>query len=155
VAAVVVILGVSQVNLLNRLREALFLLARGREIMEFIASPDVSTIPLAGTELAHDARALLALDRRSGRVVFLAFDLPPPPRGMAYQLWFIDDGISPGGVFSPDAIGATVLHDQWSPAERKPSLFAVSLEPSSGVRSPTGGFVLLSASWRPPPHSVR
>ena len=147
-AVAVAALVVAQVTLLHRLDQARYMLSRGRELLEFIASPDVTTVPLVATELAPDARAFLAHDRRSGRVVLFAFDLPPAPHGKAYQLWAIAEGVRPGVVFSPDARGGAVLQADWSPGRRDAPLFAVTLEPSGGEPEPTGQIFLLGAPSR-------
>jgi anti-sigma-K factor RskA len=150
VAAALAFLVVSQISLVNRLDEALGVIARGRELIVFLASPEVSTVVLAGTDSAPAARAILAYNHRSGRVVFMASELPPPPPGKAYQLWFVGDAISPGAVFSPTSLRETVLYDQWRPQGSRAPLFAVTLETAAGVDSPTGDFVLLSVGRRGP-----
>jgi anti-sigma-K factor RskA len=151
VAAVIVVLVVSQIDLLRRLDRALSMLARGRELIEFIASPEVTTVPLVATEAMPGGRAFVAYGRRSGRVVLFAFNLPRPPADQVYQLWVIAEGVRPGLVFSPDARGATLLHDQWSPEQRQPPLFAITLEPSTGAREPTGEILLLGGLPRARP----
>lgn len=151
VAAVVVVLVVSQLTLLRRLDRARTMLASGREFLEFVTSPDVTTAPLRATESVAGARALVAYDRRSGRVVLFAFDLPPPPPDQVYQLWLISDGVRPGLVFSPDALGAAVRRDRWSPEPREAPLFAITLEPSPGGDEPTGQILLLGPSPRSRP----
>src|SRR5262249_59000578 len=89
------------------------------------------------------ARAFVAYDRRSERLVFVAFDLPPPPPGQVYQLWAIGDGVRPAGVFSTDSRGGAVLRDRWSPEPAKAPLVAISLEPAPGVPAPTRQLLLL------------
>jgi hypothetical protein len=96
VAAVLAVLVVSQVSLRRRLDRATGMLAQGRQLLDFMSSPDVVTIALAPTASAPDARALVSFDRRSRRVVVVSHDLPPPPAGEVYQLWLIADGVRPG-----------------------------------------------------------
>jgi anti-sigma-K factor RskA len=151
VAAVLVALVVSQVSLYQRLERASAMLAHGRELLEFMSSPDVVTVALAAAESMPDARALVSYDRRSGRVVVLASGLPAAPPGEVYQLWLIADGVRPGGVFSPDRRGGTVLHARWSPEPGDALLFAVTLEPSPGMPYPTGKNILLGGSARSGP----
>ena len=121
------------------------MIARGRDLLEFIASPDVRTVALTSDRLPR-ARAFVAYDRRSERLVFVAFDLPPPPPGQVYQLWAIGDGVRPAGVFSTDSRGGAVLRDRWSPEPAKAPLFAISLEPAPGVPEPTGKMVLMGGA---------
>ena len=145
IAAVLVggVLIVEQIHLMRRLDRASTMLARGRDLMEFMASPDVVTIGLAATKSVPDARGLVAYDRRSGRTVLLAFDLPSPARDQVYQLWLISEGVRPSGVFSPDARGDTLLQVHRSPVGREVPVFAVTLEPSPGMPDPTGPILLL------------
>ena len=136
-AAGVVLLVVSQITLRHRLDRALHTLVRGRDLLGFIASPDVTTASLAATESAAGARAFVAYERHSGRFILLAFHLPPPPEHQVYQLWLIAEGVRPSAVFSPDPIGVTLLHDHSLPERRGVPLFAITLEPSGGVAEPT------------------
>ena len=110
---------------------------RGRDLLGFIASPDVTTASLAATESAAGARAFVAYERHSGRFILLAFHLPPPPEHQVYQLWLIAEGVRPSAVLSPDPIGVTLLHDHSLPERRGVPLFAITLEPSGGVAEPT------------------
>lgn len=143
VAAVVAMLIVSQIHLLRRLERASSMLVRGREFVDFIASPDVVTIPLVAAKWVPDARALVAYDQRTGRVVVLAFDLAPPPAGKVYQLWVIAESVYPAAVFSTGGLGSTVVHHQWLPGHHATPLFAVTLEPTPGMPDPTGQLLLL------------
>jgi anti-sigma-K factor RskA len=134
-------------QLRERLDQTQSELARAREMQAPLASPDAQATMLAGTKAAPRAHAMLAFDKRTGRTMLLAYDLPPAPEGKAYQLWFIADGhVMPGGVFTPDARGHAELRDQMPDEGLKaPSaIFAVTLEPAGGTRAPTGDKYLLS-----------
>ncbi len=73
--------------------------------------------------------------------------MPPPPAGKAYQLWFLAGGKAlPGKVFSTDASGAGTLSDQLPAEALKAVGFAITLEPESGVQSPTLPIYLSSGS---------
>jgi hypothetical protein len=146
-AAVIAVMAVSQLSLYRRLDRADHMLSQGRALLDFLASPDVTTVPLVATELAPRARAVVAYSRRSGRVMLLAFALPAPPAGEAYQLWRIAAGVRPGFVFSTDVRGGTFLDTRWSPEPDETPLFGITLEPSGGVPEPTGRLLLLG----PPP----
>jgi anti-sigma-K factor RskA len=134
-------------SLQERLNQTQGELARQLEKQAPFASPESQAAVLAGTNVAPRARAMLAFDRKTGRAMLIANDLPPAPAGKAYQLWFIADGhVMPGGVFTPDARGHAEVRDQM-PAEglKAPSaIFAVTLEPAGGVTAPTGEKYLLS-----------
>ena len=136
-----------QARLSDRLNQMQEELAREREARELLATPDVRIMRLVGTDVALRARARLAYDTYSGRAMLFAYDLPPAPAGKAYQLWTIADGKPlPGGVFTTDPSGRAVLRDQIPAAGRNAALFAVTLEPASGVDAPTGDKYLLSSS---------
>lgn len=143
VAAVIVILVVSQINLLGELNDALRLIERTREVGEFITSPDVSVIPLWGSDSDPAAHAKLAYDRGTGRVILLSSRIPAPPAGKTYQLWAISERMEPAGIFSPGSDGGTVLAD-YRPAANRSFVFAVTLESTSGAGEPTGEMLLLS-----------
>jgi anti-sigma-K factor RskA len=149
--AVIGVLLVAHVALQRRLDHASTMLARGRDLLEFMALPEVDTVSLAAISAASDARALVAYDRRSGRVAVLAFDLPPPPAGHVYQLWRIAAGVRSGVVFSTDAGGRTLLREQWAPEEGEIPVFAVTVEPAPGVEDPTGRILLLGGTPRARP----
>ncbi len=121
-------------------------LASERDARELLSSPDAVTLVLTGTEAAPQASARLAFDRRTGRALLFAYDLPPAPEGQAYQLWCIQAGKPmPQRVFSPDASGRGILGDEIPPEGREGSIFAVTLEPASGMPQPTGLMVLKGA----------
>ena len=122
-------------------------LARERETAELLASPGVRMTSLAGTPDMPGARASLAYDRTTGRVVIFATGLPAPPAGKAYQMWYIAGGkILPGGVFKSDASGRASATDQVPSEGRDAAGFAVTLEPEGGVPRATGSILLKSAS---------
>lgn len=121
-------------------------LDRQRAVVKLITSPDSHMAKLAGTTVAPSANAMLAYDKE-GRVMLMARGLPSAPKGMAYQLWFIKDNQKmPGKVFRPDDAGNGMLEDQMPAVAPERAVFAITLEPESGVQSPTGSIYLLSAS---------
>jgi anti-sigma-K factor RskA len=113
---------------------------------EILTSPDGHMAKLNGTNMAPGAHAMLAYDK-NGHAMLMAKGLPAAPEGMAYQLWFIKDNKKmPGKVFSTDAAGNGMLDDQIPASAREAAVFAITLEPKSGVQVPTGSIYLLSAS---------
>lgn len=118
-------------------------IAEQRESERLLAAPDALAVAFAGTKKAPQARARLAFDRRTGRAVFFAYNLPPPPAGKTYQLWFIA-GRNPfsAGVFTTDAEGRAVLRSQTPSKASNASAFAVTLEDVPGSRKPIGAKVL-------------
>ena len=124
-------------------------LARTRADRELLAAPEAHTATLAGTKMAASARARLTFDERTGRAMLMAADLPPAPAGKAYQLWFIASGKPPmpGSVFQTDASGHAEMHDIVPPEGRASAVvFAVTLEPASGMSAPTGEMYLKSSA---------
>ena len=131
-------------RLTSRLNQAQEELAREREALGLLATPEARIIDLTGTDVARRAHARLAYDRRTGRAMLFAYDLPAAPQGKAYQLWFIAGGHPlPGHVFTTDATGRAVMQDQVPVEGRNATLFAVTLEPEKGVSAPTGDKYLL------------
>jgi hypothetical protein len=128
------------------MRQAKALLDHQRAAVQLLTSPDTHMAKLAGTNVAPGAHAMLAYDP-DGRAMLMAKGLPPAPKGMAYQLWYIKDNKKmPGKVFTPDDAGNGVLEDQIPALARDQAVFAITLEPESGVQVPTGSIYLLSAS---------
>ena len=122
-------------------------LAIQRGLAAFLSSPETATIVLAGTEEAPKARLKLAYDRASGRGMLFGYDLPLPPPGRAYQLWYIAAGVPLAGrVFAPDAGGRGSWNEDVPPEGREASVFAVTLEPAGGVATPSGPMILKSVS---------
>ena len=133
-------------RLANQVRDAERQLSSQREAIEIVAAPGARVAELTGTSVMPNAHATIAYDR-SGRAVLLAKGLPQPPAGKAYQLWFLAGGKAlPGKVFSTDASGAGKLSDQLPAEALKASGFAITLEPESGVQSPTLPIYLSSGS---------
>ncbi|MEP6818012.1 MAG: anti-sigma factor [bacterium] len=117
-----------------------------RTMGELLTSPDGHMAKLSGTNVAPGAHAMLAYDK-SGHAMLMAKGMPSAPEGMAYQLWYIKDNKKmPGKVFTPDAAGNGTLEDQIPAVARDAAVFAITLEPKSGVVVPTGSIYLLSSS---------
>lgn len=122
------------------------LIKRERAMAEILSSPDAHMARLAGTNVAPGARAMLAYDK-NGHAMLMAKGLPAAPTGMAYQLWFIKGNKKmPGKVFTTDAAGNGMLDDQIPEVARNTAVFAITLEPKSGMPAPTGSIYLLSSS---------
>ena len=142
-AAAIVGLFMHAAGLATRMRTIESELFAERERARFLAAPETQVVVLAGTPDAPQARAKLAYDPKSGEAVLFGYDLPQPPRGKAYQLWFIAGGKPlPGRVFAPEANGSGWWSENVPPAGRDAAVFAVTLEPASGVQAPTGPMVL-------------
>lgn len=133
-------------RLSEQVREAQQQLLRQREAIEIVAAPGTRMSDLAGTKLMPGAHAMLAYDK-GGRAILMAKGLPPAPAGMAYQLWFIAGGRPmPGKVFTTDSSGAGTLQDQVPAEALNAPIFAITLEPESGMQAPTGAIYLSSGA---------
>jgi len=133
-------------RLANQIHETEQQLAREREAITILTTPGARMAELSGTNIAPSAHAMLAYDK-SGRAMLVAKGLPPAPAGKAYQLWFIAGGQPmPGKVFSISAAGEGTLRDQIPAVALNNAVFAITLEPESGVRAPTGAIYLRSGS---------
>jgi anti-sigma-K factor RskA len=120
-------------------------LARVEQDSEILNAPTLAMANLKGTEVAQNAQGKLMYDQKTGRAILTASNLPPAPAGKAYQLWYIAGNRAlPGGVFTTDATGRATLRDQLPPEARDANAFAVTLEPASGVKAPTGEKYLLT-----------
>jgi len=127
------------------LDEAKAKVARLEQDGEILSSPMMAVATLKGTPMAQKAQGKLMYDQKTGRAIFTAANMPPAPAGMAYQLWYIaGTHVMRGAVFSADASGRAMMHDQLPPEAREATVFAVTLEPASGVDAPTGDKYLLS-----------
>lgn len=122
-------------------------LVRGREALAMLMAGDAAKFELAGTPMAQKAHAMLAYDRKTGHAMLMVEGLPAAPADKAYQLWFIAGGKPmPGKVFNSDADGRAMMVDDIPAAARERAVFAVTLEPKTGVPAPTGQMYLTSAS---------
>lgn len=116
---------------------------RSAEIVQFISGAKMAG--LAATPMAPGASATIAYDK-TGHAMLMAKGLPEAPKGMAYQLWYIvGDKKMPGKVFSSKN-GSGMLVDQVPSEAMNAAVFAVTLEPESGVQVPTGKIYLVSQS---------
>ncbi len=130
----------------TEMRQANEALAKERALLAMLTSPGARMASLAGTDAAPGAHAMLAYDK-TGHAMLMASGLPAAPAGKAYQLWFImDNKKMPGKVFTTDANGNGNLQDQIPAAAIGSAVFAITLEPASGVQAPTGAIYLVSAS---------
>jgi anti-sigma-K factor RskA len=121
-------------------------LARKNKALQMLAAPGTRMAELSATNMAPGASAKLAFDK-NGHAMLMAKGLPAAPRGKAYQLWYIvGNKPMPGKVFTPDSAGNGVLEDQMPAVAMNSAVFAVTLEPASGMPTPTGAIFLHSGS---------
>jgi hypothetical protein len=121
-------------------------LQRAQEAVVLVTTPGAQLTELSATKVAPGAHATLAYDK-NGKAMLLANGLPAAPPGKAYQLWFIvGNKPLPGKVFNTDATGTGDLTDVIPSAALNGAIFAITQEPETGVRAPTGDIFLKSGS---------
>jgi anti-sigma-K factor RskA len=120
-------------------------LAKRNEFIQLVNTPGARVSELKGIDLGAGATAKLAHDR-SGHAILMASKLPNVPAGKAYQLWFIvpNKPPMPGKTFVPDSTGNAVMKDEMLGEAIDASVFAITVEPASGVPQPTGQIYLRS-----------
>jgi len=117
-------------------------LRRQNQFAELLTAPGSRIAELSGTNEAPGSTAKLAYDK-NGRAFLIANGLPQAPEGKEYQLWYIvDNKPLPGKTFATDNSGHGRLEDQVPEAARQSAIFAITLEPAGGVRTPTGAIYL-------------
>ena len=107
------------------------------EINSVLSAPEWRIIPLGGQEPAPGAAAKIYWDVQGKRWVVSA-DLPPPPEGKVYQLWFVTPNAKiSGGLINlrDDGHGLTVV--PVPPSINKVAAAAISIEPEGGSAQPT------------------
>jgi anti-sigma-K factor RskA len=109
-----------------------------------LTAPDVRQINLAGQASSPGASARVFWSRSRG-LVLTAANLPAPPPGRVYQLWFISGRVPvSAGLLSPPDPGGALTTTISTPVDiAAPDALAVSLEPAGGVLQPTGSIYLV------------
>ncbi len=137
VALIVSVLVLWQQN--RRLRE-------DNELVQLLSSPGARVTELKGTTEAPVATAKIVFGPQ-GHAILVTSGLPRPPQGKEYQLWVINpkQPPRPEKTFSTDSGGKALLKvERLFEVEREYGVFAVTLEPAGGVKSPTGAMYLRS-----------
>lgn len=142
----------TEVSVLN---DEIVRLNKIQRILAILGSKDVSTINLDGTIDNPTGFGKIVFDpvNREGLISF--FNMPPLPRGKAFQLWLM----SKGQPFSLGTYIPVKNGDRYIPLSEFPDIpvsnvdaFIVTLEDENGSDSPKGTVYLSSAlkrSWRP------
>ena len=123
-------------------------LARQREALALLNSPNAKKLEMAGTQTAQNARGSFVYDQKTGKAVFLADGLPATAADKAYELWFIPKGRSPvpGRIFTVDSSGHALLPEQLPADAMANFVIAITLEPKRGSAVPTGAIYLSTPS---------
>jgi anti-sigma-K factor RskA len=122
-------------------------LDRQAAILALLRDPATQVVALNGLEPSPTARARMLWHEKAGGLL-VAAGLPQAPAGKAYQLWAIAGKNAPvsAGVFTVDARGTGSLQVAPLPGVGRVDVFAVTLEPASGVPAPTGAMYLAGKS---------
>lgn len=111
---------------------------KAQELLEVLRDRNILRIPLPGQDVSPTAYATVFWDPAANVTYIDARDLPPPPRGMVYQVWSLT--LEP---LTPTSIG---LLDDFENDENKifalnntntSQAFGITLEPAGGSTSPT------------------
>jgi anti-sigma-K factor RskA len=123
-------------------------LARQREALALLNSPNAKKMELTAGQVAQNARGTFVYDEKTGRGILLAEGLPATPADKAYELWFIPKDRSPmaGKIFTVDASGHAMLPEQIPAEALGKAVIAITLEPKKGSAVPTGAIYLSSPS---------
>jgi anti-sigma-K factor RskA len=140
-----------QQELAGRLSDALAVVREHQELMELFTIPDLARIPMfpQTSGLSASLSYYWSVQRRWGFIV--GTDLPPPPPGRTYQLWFLSGSEARGaGTFRPGE-GGTVYHAfdlSIFPPGWRPSAVVVTVEPEGGSPGPTSPPIIVGTLAR-------
>lgn len=111
-------------------------------VIDLLRDPATRVIVMSGTGPHPEARGRVVWHERAGGQAVVS-NLPPAPEGKAYEMWTIAGGKpTAAGVFQVDASGRAI--HRVPPGAGPVDVFAITLEPASGVPAPTGPIVLAS-----------
>lgn len=110
--------------------------------LALIQSPDTTVLTLAGQAVRPEAFGKVFWSKSKKVWLVYTSQLPPPPSGKAYELWFLTKKAPVrAGMFTSDAQGNGFVQVS-IPEGIEPVNAAISLEPEQGVNSPTGAIYL-------------
>ena len=120
--------------------------AKNDELIQFLSTPEVRFVQLAGLDAAPEAKAKLFWNPTTRRGLLMVFGLPKTAADKAYELWGIAGNEPvPAGVFVVDERGQARFQVPELAPGRTYEKFAVTLEPAGGVAKPSGPMVLLGS----------
>lgn len=122
--------------------------ARDRTRISFLKSRTAQEFQMVGDFSKSELAARVFWDPGRKALLLIVQEVPPPPEGKTYQLWFIDgERKISGGLFSSNLL----QEGSWqvSVPTRQFDATALTLEPETGVLQPTGPIVLLGKPYSP------
>ena len=123
--------------------------AKAHEVLALLNAPDTTHVTLVSTE-AHPAPQIKTIyQRRTGRLLLIASNLPAAPEHKAYELWFVPMRGEPkaAGTFNTDWRGSAVMVWPWPevPAGTEAKAFAVTVEPEAGSDHATSPIIMMGS----------
>lgn len=113
-------------------------LQRTEEFLNVLRDRNILRIPLPGQEAAPDAYATAYWDQETNTTYVDANELPPPPKGMVYQVWSLElQPLTPTSIglledFEEDKNKIFVLENS-----NTSQAFGITLEPEGGSPTPS------------------
>lgn len=105
---------------------------RSTEISALLTAPDAV---VDTSELPGGATGTVVLSKERNKAAFLAADMPTPPSGKVYQLWYADeDAMRPAGLMDPAATETALVMD--GDLDRAAGM-GITVEPAGGSEQPT------------------
>ena len=87
------------------------------------------------SELPGGATGTVVVSRERNKAAFLASDMPTPPSGKVYQLWYADqDAMRPAGLMDPTVTETALVMDG---GLDKAAGMGITVEPAGGSEQPT------------------
>ena len=112
-----------------------------REQFAALTSPQAQHVTLAvAGKRQRDPQGKAIYVQSTGRLVFVANNMPALPAGKAYELWLLPKSGNPiaAGVFKTDARGSGVVVNPPLSAGLQASGFAITIEAEAGSATPHG-----------------
>lgn len=107
-------------------------------VEQVLASPDAHT---STTDVAGGTITLSASDQANAVVVEMS-DVPPPPEGHVYQMWFVPDSGAPRSAGTMSAATMPPPGGSVIPELDSATAVTVTVEPGTGSTQPTGAPVV-------------
>jgi hypothetical protein len=123
-------------------------LDRTQMVLDALTSPGSAHYALVSTSSQPVPEARASYMWQTGTLVFTAQHLKALPPQKTYQLWLLPaNGSAPMacGMFKPDAHGNASMVMPSTDMHAAPKMFAVTVEPEGGSRSPTMPIVMAGA----------
>ena len=133
-------------DLKEQLRKESAASAELAQINSVLSAPVARVLQLEGQEPAPSSSAIVYWDVQGNRWVVTA-DLPPPPEGKVYQLWFVTPAAKiSAGLIHPDQAGHGFIALQVPPDIGPLAAAAITLEPEGGSEQPTSAIYVVGTA---------